>query len=154
MKGKKEKRPEKQTWAEPAATAVISVRALSVTSLRVENLREGRCKKKKRWKKTGINTDLNKPKKETGLRSSPAGLATFTSMVVGSPVELIEAESCFSDCFGLSQERGLLGEGEGLSFSSDDMLGMEEGRSDKKASNSRPTAKYFYPSARASGPRV
>ena len=69
-------------------------------------------------------TDLNRPKKETGLGSS---LATLTSM---SPVEVMEVESCFSDCFGLSQERGLFGEGDRFSFSMDDMPGEEEGRSD------------------------
>jgi hypothetical protein len=68
-------------------------------------------------------------------------------VVVGSPVEVVEAESCFLDCLGLSQERGLFREGEGLSFSSDDMLGKEEGRSDKKASGICPSAKYFYPGA-------
>jgi hypothetical protein len=35
-----EKKPEKQTWEAPAATAVIIVRALSVISVRVENLEE------------------------------------------------------------------------------------------------------------------
>lgn len=72
-------------------------------------------------KRTEIKTDLNRPKKETGLASSSTGLTASTSIVVGSP-EVMEVESCFSDCFGLSQERGLFGEGEGLSFSSDDML--------------------------------
>jgi hypothetical protein len=52
-------------------------------------------------------------------------------MVVGSPVEAMEGESCFSGCFGLNQERGLFDEGEGFSFSSEDMLGMEQGRSDR-----------------------
>lgn len=89
--------------------------------------------KKGRWKGAEIKTDLNRPKKETGLGSSPTGLATFTSMpvVVGSPVGVIEAEFCFLDCLGLSQKRGLFREGK---FSSDDMLGKEEGRTDKKAS--------------------
>jgi hypothetical protein len=35
------KRPEKQTWEAPAATAQIIVRALSKTSVRVENLGDG-----------------------------------------------------------------------------------------------------------------
>jgi hypothetical protein len=39
------KKPEKETWAAPAATAAIRVMALSIISVRVENLREGRCKK-------------------------------------------------------------------------------------------------------------
>jgi hypothetical protein len=111
---------EEQTWEAPAATAQVRVKTLSKTSLRVENLGEGRCKTC-RWKRTEIKTDLNRPKKETGMGSSPTGLTAFTSIVVGSP-EVMEVESCFSDCFGLSQERGLFGEGEGLSFSSDDML--------------------------------
>jgi hypothetical protein len=51
-------------------------------------------------------------------------------MAVGSPVEVMEGESRFSDCFGLNKEMGLFAEGEGFSFSSDDMLGKEEGRSD------------------------
>lgn len=111
---------EKQTWAEPAAIAQIMVRELSKTSVRVENLREG-WRKNCRWKRTEIKTDLNRPKNETGLGSSSAGLATLRSTVVWSP-EVMEAESCCSD-FGLSQERGLFGDGEGLPFSSDDMLG-------------------------------
>jgi hypothetical protein len=138
---------EKQTWEAPAATAAIRVRALSMASLRVENL-GGRCKKR-RWKGTGIKTDLNRPKKETGWgSSSPTGLETFTSMVVGSPFEVMEEESCFSDCFG--SVRGLFGEGdgegegEGFSFSSDDMLGNEGGRSER---THPPSAKYFYPGA-------
>jgi hypothetical protein len=67
--------------------------------------------------------------------------------VVGSPVGVMGAQSRFSDCLCLSQERGLFGEWEGLSFSSDDMLENEEGRSDKKASRSCPSVKYFYPGA-------
>jgi hypothetical protein len=39
------KKPEKQTWAEPAAIAGKIVRALSMTSLRVENLGGGTVKK-------------------------------------------------------------------------------------------------------------
>ena len=99
---KEKETPEKQTWEAPAATAVIRVRALSVISVRVENLGEDGVKKR-RWKGTEIKTDLNRPKKETGLRSSATGLGTFTSMVVGSPVEVMEGESRFSDCSGLSQ---------------------------------------------------
>jgi len=71
-------------------------------------------------------------------------------MVVGSPlVDVMEAESCFSDCFGLSQERGLFGEGAGFSFSSDDMLEKEGGRSDRTTLSGRPMAAYFYPGAGA-----
>lgn len=91
----------------------------------------GRSVKKSRWKVREVKTDLNRPNKETGLRSSATGLASFTSMAVGSPlVEVMEGQSCFSDCFGLTKETGLFGEGEGFSCSSGDMLGMEEGRRD------------------------
>jgi hypothetical protein len=44
-KKRKRKKPEKETWAAPAATAAIRVVALSITSVRVENLGEGRRKK-------------------------------------------------------------------------------------------------------------
>jgi len=100
MKQKKKKWPKKQTWEAPAATAAIRVRTLSVTSARVEYLGEDGVKKG-RWKGTVMKTDLNRPNKETGLRSSATGLETFTSMV-GSPVEVMEVESRFSDCSGLS----------------------------------------------------
>ncbi|KAI0276678.1 hypothetical protein BGY98DRAFT_934875 [Russula aff. rugulosa BPL654] len=43
-------------------------------------------------------------------------------MVIGSLVEVMQAESCFSDCFGLSQERGRFRE-ESVVLLSDDMLG-------------------------------
>ena len=66
-------------------------------------------------------------------------------MVLGLPVEVVEVESCFSNCFGLNQERSLFRRGEDLPFSSDDILGKEEGRIDKKAFSSCSTAKYFYP---------
>jgi hypothetical protein len=67
-------------------------------------------------------------------------------MVVGSPFEVMEEESCFSDCFGLNKVTGLFGEGggegEGFSFTSDDMLGNKEGRSERMYP---PSANYFYP---------
>jgi hypothetical protein len=42
---KEKENPEKQTWEAPAATAAIREKALTVTSVRVENLGEDGVKK-------------------------------------------------------------------------------------------------------------